>query len=122
MSESYCNGLEVWAEHKLLHIVWSESENGYDPYQTYYRSINHKSTSWGTQKQVTDYVGEEGGFPSVTTSPNRIHVAYTVCRNLDPELSDGAAKNRDKENTNWQSPLSFLMIPAINMSMQPGVM
>src|SRR4030042_1488277 len=105
MSESYCNGLEVWAEHKLLHVVRSESEDGHDPYETYHRSINHKLTSWGTQKQVTDYSGEEGGFPSVTTSPTRIHVAYTVCDDLNPEESDGVAKNRDKYNANWQTPI-----------------
>jgi hypothetical protein len=105
MSESYSNGLEVWAEHGYLHTVWSESEDGYDPYETYHRSIKHTFTSWGTKKQVTDYSGEEGGFPSVTTSPTRIHVAYTVCDDLNPEESDGVAKNRDKYNANWQTPI-----------------
>ena len=106
MDESYSNGLEVWAEPKLLHIVWSESD-GYYPYETYHRPIDHRNTYWGTKKQVTDYSDEEGGFPSVTTSPNRIHVAYTLCIDQNPYNQGEISKNRDKSNTNWESPIQI---------------
>jgi hypothetical protein len=109
MDESFSNGLELWAEHKLLHIVWSESEEAvYFPYETYYRPINHKSTFWGTQKQVTDLSGEEGGFPSVTTSPNRIHTSYTNIADYNPMGEWGSAKNRDRYYTTWQDPILIL--------------
>ena len=109
MSESYCNGLEVWAEHKFLHVAWSESEEAvYFPYETYYRPINHKSTFWGTRKQVTDYPDEAGGFPSVTTSPNRIHTAYTDIADYNPMGEWGSAKNRDRYYTTWQDPTLIL--------------
>jgi hypothetical protein len=103
----YCNGLEVWPSEDELHVVWSESDSDEDGYyETYHRPLKYNGT-WGTKKQVTDYSGEEGGFPSVTTSANRVHVAYTECYSTDPVGNRGTSKNRDKYNTSWQTPLEI---------------
>jgi len=103
----YSNGLEVWPTEDELHVVWSESDSDEDGYyETYHRPLKYNGT-WGTKKQVTDYSGEEGGFPSVTTSANRVHVAYTECYSTDPVGNRGTSKNRDKYNTSWQTPLEI---------------
>ena len=105
---SYCNGLEVWPESKRLHLVWSESQSEEDgSYETYHNTVEFKLTYWGTKKQVTDFEGEEGGFPSVTTSANRVHVAYTECYSTSPVGNTGTSKNRDKYNTSWQTPFQI---------------
>ncbi len=106
LDQDYSNGLEVWPTDYELHVVWSESESASgNSYESYHRPLTYSGT-WGTKKQVTDYSGKEGGFPSVTTSANRVHVAYTFCSGQSPIGNYGISDNRDRYNsTTWQDPI-----------------
>ncbi len=106
LDQDYSNGLEVWPTDDELHVVWSESESASgNSYETYHRPLKYDGT-WGTKKQVTDPSGKEGGFPSVTSSTNRVHVSYTFCTGQSPIGNYGISDNRDRYNTTtWQEPI-----------------
>lgn len=63
-------------------MVWSEYNS--TKYDTYYKRLPHNSTYWTDDKRVTDSSGDQGGFPSVTTSSGRVHVAYTQGTESNP--------------------------------------
>ena len=98
------NGLEVCATSTDLHITWSEYDDSDDEYDTYHNQIEHNGNSWGTKKRVTDSSGDYGGFPSITTSSNRVHVAYTQSDDYSTSTSFGELKTRDKYYSTWQTP------------------
>ncbi|AFH48081.1 Hypothetical protein IALB_0369 [Ignavibacterium album JCM 16511] len=98
-----CNNIDVTfgKDDNALHVVWATQDNGND-YETYYRRLYNDE--WEAQKNVTDYGNEVGGFPTVSKSPNRVHVSYNTGQSYDPETNLGDAKSRDKYINTWQSP------------------
>lgn len=88
--------------------MYSEWDDTNSEYNTFYRLVEYDATSWTDIKQVTDFEGEAGGFPSITTSANRIHVAYTNSDELSPGSGAGnPVKNRDRLNSTWQDPTTI---------------
>ncbi|MHB2153381.1 hypothetical protein ACX8XN_03160 [Calditrichota bacterium GD2] len=71
------NGMDLWSDGNGLHLTYSEYNIEFEKYDTYYKYLPHNLTHWAESKKVTDSNNDEGGFPSVTTSLNRVHVAYT---------------------------------------------
>lgn len=97
-----CNGVDIVYGNGTLHIVWATKDNG-DYYETYYRPLT--GNNWGSTENVTNYNRDEvGGFPTVSISPNRVHVSYNNGIGSDPEVNMGTAKTRDKYQDQWQPP------------------
>lgn len=96
MTDGSCNELSLYTTDSYLHIAWSEYDDSYEEFDSYHNSILLTADSWGTKKRVTDSSGDYGGFPSVTTSSSRIHVAYTQSDAYSPLSSLGTIKTRDK--------------------------
>jgi hypothetical protein len=102
---SNSNGLDAWADADGLHVVHSEAEQleGY-PYDTYYQFSFHNEPIWRNRHNVTDNANDQGGFPGVATSPNRVHVTFTDVPGSSPAMPNpGFAKTRDRLNGNWQT-------------------
>ena len=98
-----CNGVDIVYDYRGLHVVYAMQDNGSD-YETYYYKLN-SDNDWVDYKNVTDFnANEVGGFPTVTVSPNRVHVSYNTGNQSDPEVNQGTAKSRDKYNNDWQDP------------------
>lgn len=97
ISTSDSDGLELWADDAGLHIVYSLKVSG--NYESYYKRSAHNFSNWVDDKTVTDESGVTGGTPSVTTSSDRVHVAFSVWR--------GDLKTRDRYNSSWQSSQSI---------------
>lgn len=95
LDDSDSDGLELWTDNNGLHIVYSEWDDNDDEYETYYKLSEHLSSNWINDKTVTDETEMYGGRPSVTTSSNRVHVAF------NDEYDD--AYTRDKYNSSWQT-------------------
>jgi hypothetical protein len=105
MTNSTSNGFELWADENGLHIAWSEYDSGNDDYDTYYKRLPNNSNYWTDSKNVTDSSGDNGGFPSLTTSASRVHVAYTQGDDNEPQWNWGTdSKIRDKYSSTWQTP------------------
>jgi hypothetical protein len=106
-----CNQVDIiyGKDDNALHMVWSTQDAGSD-YKTYYRRLSNDQ--WGSQENVTDG-SSVGGFPTVSTSLNRVHVSYNTGNSSDPATNLGEAKSRDKYVNTWQasqlvySPQSF---------------
>jgi hypothetical protein len=98
-----------------VHIAYSLKDS--DPYyETYYRFLYPNSNppyQWVNYKNVTDYMYEVGGKPSIVLSENRIHVSY----NTSPSEYglDGQVKTRDKYDIYWQTPQSVVVDPHHSM-------
>lgn len=107
-----CNHIDVvfGKDDNSLHVVWATQDAGSD-YKTYYRKLA-SNDQWSTQEDVTDG-SLVGGFPTVSTSLNRVHVSYNTGNSSDPATNLGEAKSRDKYVNTWQasqlvySPQSF---------------
>lgn len=97
-----CNGVDIVYDYQGLHVVYAMKDS--DPfYETYYYKLN-SSNSWVDYKNVTDYGSEVGGFPTVTTSTDRVHVSYNTDNETEPTVGQGEVKSRDKYNSDWQTP------------------
>jgi hypothetical protein len=107
-----CNHIDVvfGKDDNSLHVVWATQDAGSD-YKTYYQRLD-PSNAWGPKENVTDG-SLVGGFPTVSTSLNRVHVSYNTGNSSDPATNLGEAKSRDKYVNTWQasqlvySPQSF---------------
>lgn len=77
MDNSTSNGLDAWTDADGVHLVYSEYDNSNSNYKTWYQRNNFVEPDWVDEKEVTDLSGDTGGLPSVTTSANRVHVAFT---------------------------------------------
>lgn len=97
-----CNSIDIIYDKNdnALHMVWSTQDAGSD-YKTYYRRLSNDQ--WGSQENVTDG-SLVGGFPTVSTSTNRVHVSYNTGHSSDPSTNLGEANTRDKYNSTWQTP------------------
>ena len=93
----------MWTDGDGLHLVHSEYDSNNDEYDTFYRKVAHDGTQWNDFKKVTDEANVDGGFPSVTTSNNRVHVTFTAGNDQDPVGNRGIAKTRDLSSSTWQS-------------------
>jgi len=101
---NFCNGVDaVYDLGNGVHIVWATQDNPTPAFETYYYRLN-TDHSWVDPQTVTDVSSAQtGGNPSVTVSPNRVHVSF----NTDATTSfyeKGDVKTRDKYNGNWQTP------------------
>ncbi|MEO8231335.1 MAG: T9SS type A sorting domain-containing protein [Ignavibacteriota bacterium] len=103
---NYCNGVDAVFQDGPsggVHIVWATQDGGTSGFETYYRRLA-PDNSWPEYKTVTDHsLAQYGGNPSVTVSPNRVHVSF----NTDATTSivgSGEVKSRDKFNGIWQTP------------------
>jgi hypothetical protein len=105
---NYCNGVDAVYQEGLsggVHLVWATQDGGTSGFETYYARLTYTTPhSWVDYKNVTDVsTAQYGGNPSVTVSPNRVHISF----NTDPTIytyTSGDAKTRDKYNGNWQTP------------------
>lgn len=98
-----CNNVDITfgKDDNALHVVWATQDNGND-YETYYGRLF--DDQWETQKNVTDYGNEVGGFPTVSKSTSRVHVSYNTGQSWDPQTNLGDSKSRDKYINSWQTP------------------
>ncbi|RMF55131.1 MAG: hypothetical protein D6748_15600, partial [Calditrichaeota bacterium] len=104
LPNSTSNGIDLWTDGSGLHIAYSAYDPNNSEYNTYYQRHPHEpNTLWQDFKQVTDLSGDAGGFPSVTTSASRVHVAFTDGEYQDPVGNHDLAKTRDRYNGSWQS-------------------
>lgn len=102
MDNSTSNGIDASTDANGVHLVYSEEEAG-GGYKTWYQRNEFDESNWIEQKDVTDLSGEAGGFPSVTTSANRVHVSFTDADVIYPGDGDGDPKSRDRASGSWQS-------------------
>ncbi|GEM_PF-6259596 len=103
LPNSNSNGLALWVDANGLHIAYSAYDSQNSEYNTFYQRHPNRVGSWTDFKQVTDEAGDAGGFPSVTTSANRVHVAFTDGDYQDPVGNHDLAKTRDRYNGTWQN-------------------
>ena len=97
------NGIDIVYGDNGLHVVYAMQDNGSN-FETYYYKLN-SNNAWVDYKNVTDYNSDEvGGFPTVSVSPNRVHVSYNTGIHYEPTGNRGNAKTRDKYNTTWEDP------------------
>lgn len=101
MNNSTSNGLDAWTDADGIHLVYSEYDNG--NYKTWYQRNDGDTPNWVEQKQITDETNVDGGFPSVTTSANRVHVAFVGGDQIIPSTANYPTKTRDQYNSSWQS-------------------
>ena len=102
IGNNVCNNIDItFGNDNALHIVWATRDN-YPFFKTYYRKLPANGI-WTTTEDVTNgnYVG---GFPTVSTSTDRVHVSYNSGMEPYPLSNLGDAKSRDKYITNWQTP------------------
>lgn len=105
----FCNGVDAVIQEGLtggVHLVWAtqvdETNSNYETY--YYKLTNTTPYQWGEGKNVTDVTSYQyGGNPSVTVSPNRVHVSFNT-DNTNSTLGRGEVKTRDKYYSSWQPP------------------
>ena len=105
VNSSQSNGMDLWSDENGLYLAYSEYNVEFEKYDTYYKRVSHLSSSWIESKKVTDSNNDQGGFPSVTTSSNRVHVAYTQGISSLPSNNRGITETRDKYNSTWQNPI-----------------
>jgi len=118
MNSSDCNGVDaVYELNNGVHIVWATKYNSSN-YETYYYRLND-NYQWVDYKQVTDYFGQVGGFPSVTYSSGRVHVGYNSGNQAVPG-NTGKAKSRDKSGANWETPQTILDSNSIMEKLHAG--
>ncbi|NIR67753.1 MAG: hypothetical protein GWN61_24410, partial [candidate division Zixibacteria bacterium] len=103
LSNNQVNGLEVWTDANGLHLVHSEWNDNDLVYNSFYQRVPHNNNEWTDFKQVTDETNVAGGFPSVTTSSNRVHVAFTDSEGSIPGDGAGDPRSRDRSSSTWQS-------------------
>lgn len=103
MNSSTSNGLDAWTDADGVHLVYSEYDNGNSSYKTMYQRNDGDQSNWVEQKEVTDLEGDAGGFPSVTTSANRVHVAFVSGDEIIPSTANYPTTTRDRHNSTWQS-------------------
>jgi hypothetical protein len=106
-----CNGVDIVYDYQGLHVVYAMQDNG-SSFETYYYKLN-TNNAWVDYKNVTDYNSDEvGGFPTVSVSPNRVHVSYNTGIHYEPTGNRGTAKTRDKFNSSWEDPQEIFGLPA----------
>lgn len=103
MYSSTSNGMDAWTHANGVHLVYSEYDNSNSNYKTWYQRNAFDQSNWVEQKEVTDEANVSGGFPSVTTSANRVHVAFTAGQEQDPIYNRDITKTRDRYSGTWQS-------------------
>ncbi|TVM01980.1 MAG: hypothetical protein CV087_10145 [Candidatus Brocadia sp. WS118] len=101
LNNSQCNGIDAWTDANGIHLVYSEFD-GSSTYESWYQRNDGSGSNWVERKQVTDLSGDTGGLPSVTTSANRVHVAFTYL-NTGSYYQTGGVKIREKYNGVWQN-------------------
>lgn len=98
-----CNHIDIkfGKDDNALHIVWA-TQDAWSDYKTYYQKL-YSNDRWDPIETVTD--GDNvGGFPTVSKSPNRVHVSYNTGHLPYPDGNLGEAKSRDKYANTWQTP------------------
>jgi hypothetical protein len=99
------NGMDIFSDNDCVHLTWSEETDVVNrKYETHYLQLLHDETYWTAYKEITDTANDEGGFPSVTSSPGKVHVVYTKSRTADPRSDYGVENIREKDNATWQNP------------------
>ncbi len=103
-SDSYWSGVDAVKDVRGLHVCYATRPGSVGSWETYYRR-NESSPDWTGLKNVTDYTDEEvGGFTTVTTSANKIHVSYNTGSGGAPTVNHGDAKSRDYDYSTWDTP------------------
>lgn len=73
----------IAASGKLVHIVWSDSRNGYD--EIYYKRSTDDGITWGADNRLTN-APFNSNSPSVAVSDKLVHVAWDDWRDNDREI------------------------------------
>jgi hypothetical protein len=104
LSNNPCNGIDIAFYGKSLHLVYALRDS--DPYfETYYYRLD-SSKKWVDFKNVTDYPGLVGGFPTLSVDNNRLIVTVNTGTLIDPVGNSAQEITRAKDlNTNtWLDP------------------
>ncbi len=99
LGNNTCNHMDIVFGNDALHLVWATQDATSD-YKTYYRKLSNDQ--WSATEYVTDG-SLVGGFPTVSTSSNRVHVSFNTGQSSDPQQNVGIAKSRDKLINTWQT-------------------
>ncbi len=100
-----CSGIDAAIDGYGIHVVWSIGDaSGYNM-ETNYKRFDDGYNDWYDYKNVTDYTGGYGTSPTVSLSPNRVHVGYNSHSVMPDEyyLFDEDEMSRTKYNNNWQT-------------------
>ena len=98
--QSQSNGIDAVVMGNDIHVVWSELPSN----ETYYQVFDTQNEIWNstTFKNITDHPsGQNGSFPDIALSSNRVHVGFSA--SLDPFSNPSYVYSRDK-GTDWLAP------------------
>lgn len=104
-TSNLCNGIDaVYELDNGVHLVWATRDD-YPNFKTYYSRLTpYPDHSWVEFQNVTSHASAPvGGRPSVTVSPNRVHVSFNTSYFEEP-YAYGFARTRDRLNGVWQTP------------------
>ena len=101
IANNLCNGLDAIYDEKGLHIVWAtQQENNF---QTYYERYRRIDPAWIGFYNVSDFW--VGGRPSVTTTTNKVHVAFNVYTTLFEKYSPYTyTRDYNFQISQWEAP------------------
>ncbi len=99
-----CSGIDAAIDYRGIHVVWSIGDaNGYNM-ETNYKRFDDQHNDWFDFYTVTNYAGGYGTSPTVSLSPDRVHVGYNSVDFTNEEYTyDGNEMSRTKYNNNWQT-------------------
>ena len=100
-----CSGIDAAINVDGIHTVWSIGDSYGEYMETKYKRFDEDDNAWYDFKTVTDYTNGYGVTPTVTLSPNRIHVGYNSYDMYDPPYFsfDADEMTRTKYNSTWQT-------------------
>jgi hypothetical protein len=106
IANNNCNGVDAIYDSRGLHVAWAvKIGNNFETYYERYRSS--VPFIWEGYKEVTDFDANDiGGRPSLTTSENKVHVAYNMNTSEEIITISGPAKTRDFNflTSTWEAP------------------
>jgi hypothetical protein len=92
-----------------VHLVWATQDAGSN-FKTYYSRL--EDNQWVEFQDVTDHSSAPvGSIPSVTFSPNRVHVSFNMGATTSPDAHGGDVRTRDRVNGVWQTPVPAVSYP-----------
>jgi len=98
-----CSGIDASINADGIHTVWSIGDNNGYNMETNYKMYRPSNDDWVDFKNVTDYSNGYGVTPTVTLSPNRVHVGYNSSDYVSNYAVDENEMSRTKYNDTWHT-------------------
>ena len=102
-----CSGVDAIYDSYGIHTVWGIGDQSGDYSEINYQRYSTQNESWDSYYNVTNYSNGYGTSPTVSVSPNRVHVGYNdmyFYDGSDPYYAyDANEMSRTKYYTNWQT-------------------